>query len=617
MLSLFSSNTHVPFLIDVVPAKKQKREPALKKFDPMIKKKRIEMGEVSKELGGLLDRDDSIECLFKNLEFLATKCGQKGLDKKDVPLLAIAAPSESGKTEFMKWINNHCCTDLNPDVGGIAMTLLKRINGALPDDQKKFDRVLVLFASFNQTSVYHYQTEKGIIVQTTIERLLRSHQGNVDMSKQSLIGPPYGTQHFCDFESFPDIVNAFAEKDRSTAFIFCIDELSKFHDPGEDKEGRYEEYKYLLDNLLVFSHVHLREGGYCAIVGSALTMVDVGGYIIQKSGRALAPIFFGDRKPTIKKKAMELFLEKSSVLECADDDKEKELFNCAVKTAILESYTSIRNWGSIILGVDKTTTRMRIKEKNYPLPETISKEDVFEVCSRTLFNTQKKEGMDTTRLKGIVDKLHGGVRFSNGEHVTDWDNLNVLYSLPAHRLLQLKIDPKEFEHVQSWAINSVYKIYYTIETKDETVKAWELATIALLDLRRAMQYVANDKKPLKLSQMFVNSNVHHNLENNLLNAVASHKAAQQTQSPIPFASVTCDGPTVITADRMNEKGIEGVFRNAEERMDRRQAKICCIRHYRSTRIGQVVEFELFCMAFNERTAEPLFPLSVRKTVNEN
>jgi len=556
--------------------KKQKQGPDLKQFDPTIKKKPIETGQVAAQLGGLLDRNYSIECLFKNLQLLATKRGNRRLDKKDVPLLAVAAPSESGKTEFMKWVNNHCCTDLNPDVDGNAMNLLSTINDASPDGQEKFKHVLVLFASFNQTSSYHYQTEKGMIVETTIERLLRSHQGLLDMSKESTIGPAYNTQHFRDFTAFGDIATAFENDSEkgNTAFIFCIDELSKFHEAGSENEGCYADYKHLLDELLTFSHVRLREGGYCAIVVSALTMVDVGGYVVQRSGRALAPIYFRDRKPTIRKKAMELFLQKSCVSDCAEAEKKKELLICAVRTAILESYTSIYTWRSV-LNVDKTTRRMKIEKRVYGIPKGIGLEDVFELCSRTLFNTSKSEKMDETRLKGIVDELHGGVQFANEEEqisVTTWDNLSVLYSLPAHRLLQiLPMKEKEFQHVHSWAISSVYKLYYDIESIDEIVKAWELATIALLDLRRAMLYVAKDKNPLKLNQMFLSLDrptantmfVHQNLEQNMLDAVGSNEAAKEIQlSSLPGVDDIYDSPTVITSERSNEEGVEGVFQNA-------------------------------------------------------
>ena len=551
--------------------KRRKNGPDLIKFDPTIEKRPIVIGQVSSDLGGLLDREYSIECLFRNLRYVATLLGDKYLDKKDVPVLGLAAPSESGKTEFLKWVNNQCCTDLNPDTDGMAAKLLREINAASPEGQGNFDNVLVLFASFSQTSTYNQNEEKGMIVQTTIERLLRSYHGNLDMVGTYSTGPRYNIQHFSDFKYFHDILTTF-ENDRGkgkTAFIFCIDELSKLHDTA------YDEYKILMDSLLAFSHISLRDGSYCAIVASSLEIAELGEYVVQKSRRALAPIYFRDNKPEIRKKAMEVFLEKSSVLECPEEDKEKELFICAVKTAILESYTSILKWKSI-LDVDKSTRRMTISYENFGLPEGIDLEDVFELCSRTLFKAQKNETMDEKRLKGIVDKLHGRVRLSGTEqvYITKWETLSVRFSLPVHRLLQITTrSDLRYRRVEKWVVNAVYKLYYVNETADDIVKTWELATIAMLDLRRAMQYVAKGNNSPSLNQMFVeldgpNANqmfVHHTLDDRILNSVASDTPARQQQSELPRGDNIFDSPIVITSKIQNKKGIEGVFQNAFRR----------------------------------------------------
>jgi len=78
--------------------------------------------------------------------------GVCSLDKKKVPVLGIAASSGSGKTAFLRWIFNECCS-FNPDAGKSAIDLLRRINEASPHDVPKLGRLLVLFASFNQKSL--------------------------------------------------------------------------------------------------------------------------------------------------------------------------------------------------------------------------------------------------------------------------------------------------------------------------------------------------------------------------------------------------------------------------------------------------------------------------------
>ena len=73
-------------------------------------KKSLPPGELADRFGGLLDRESSKQQLYEGLLQLAKKVGLKSLDKKDVPLLGISGGTESGKTEFLKWIFTHCCT---------------------------------------------------------------------------------------------------------------------------------------------------------------------------------------------------------------------------------------------------------------------------------------------------------------------------------------------------------------------------------------------------------------------------------------------------------------------------------------------------------------------------
>ena len=177
-------------------------------------------------LGGLLDRESSKSDFIKGIRQLASQRGRGDSDKKDIPILALAVPSESGKTEFLKWIHNNCCTFLAGENTKMAQSVLESINGASPEDTgvQDVEHVLVLFASFNQSSVFlgGYEDEHNI-TQTTIERFLRSYQGDIKMDSRTT----YTKRHFDGFENMFDIVDRFEEVRGNTAFIFCIDELSK------------------------------------------------------------------------------------------------------------------------------------------------------------------------------------------------------------------------------------------------------------------------------------------------------------------------------------------------------------------------------------------------------
>ena len=112
----------------------------------MAHKGKLPWGEGPQKFGELQDRDSAKEALYKGLEYLARSRGNAAVDKKKIPLLGIAAPSESGKTEFLRWIFNECCS-FNEDRGKAAQEVLLRINNASPATVPKLDRIMVLFAS--------------------------------------------------------------------------------------------------------------------------------------------------------------------------------------------------------------------------------------------------------------------------------------------------------------------------------------------------------------------------------------------------------------------------------------------------------------------------------------
>jgi hypothetical protein len=56
----------------------------------------LRVGRVAEKVGGLLDRDETIQQLYEGCTYLASKRSTKN----DVPVLALSAASESGKTEM-------------------------------------------------------------------------------------------------------------------------------------------------------------------------------------------------------------------------------------------------------------------------------------------------------------------------------------------------------------------------------------------------------------------------------------------------------------------------------------------------------------------------------------
>jgi hypothetical protein len=80
--------------------------------------------------------------------------GKQNLDKKEVPLIALTGQSETGKTEFLRWVSNNYCTYRSGERTDSAIDSLNELNDSLPTDHIRLENILVLFASINQTSTY-------------------------------------------------------------------------------------------------------------------------------------------------------------------------------------------------------------------------------------------------------------------------------------------------------------------------------------------------------------------------------------------------------------------------------------------------------------------------------
>lgn len=510
---------------------------------PTDQKAILPVGEGAQKFGGLHDRESAKEDLYKGLEYLATSRGNSALDKKKVPVLGIAAPSESGKTEFLRWIFNNCCT-FSPHAGETAKELLRRINAATPDGVRHLDRLLVLFASFNQRSTY--TTGEGPIVISTIERLVRSFEGRVDIQRFDA--------NASALRSWNDLVEMFSNEGKTTGFIVCIDELSKV------RQINSAEYTALMDGLLSFSQDTIAKGGFFAFVGSSLYIYDFGEVVLQASGRAMRRIKFQSHPDTMESKTKD-FVSLSQAFSGAAPRAAEAAFFLTVALQVARSSPNMSDW----LRVAKSKTKVLIPQITYGVPDRIGADSVFLLAARTAFGQQEREVMDRDRLEAVLDKLHGDAELHSAEsddvHLL-WPNLYVTLSLPPWRLLQFYFPHgnQVFSHVQNWVLVELHRLFYS-DGLSEAVKTWELATMGVLELRKAMLQVVRSATP-SLHDIVKDLDAFLKVSNDVLEKTATAESAANSFQDLPRGSDACDElPCFYYAKKSNEEGVEGVFRN--------------------------------------------------------
>ena len=502
------------------------------------------MGEGAQKFEGLHDRESAKEDLYKGLEYLAASRGNSALDKKKVPVLGIAAPSESGKTEFLRWIFNECCT-FSPYSGETAKRLLRRINAASPDNVPDLDRLLVLFASFNhQQSTY--TTGEGPIVITTIERLVRSYEGRVDIQRFDA--------RTAALRSWNDLVEMFSNEGKTTGFIVCIDELSRV------RQLHSAEYTTLMDSLLTFSQYTIAKGGFFAFVGSSLYIYDFGEVVLQASKRAMRRIKFPSHPGTMEQKTKD-FVVGSQVFGGAAARTPEAFFFLKVALQVARSSPRMSDW----LKVAKSRTKVSIPQITYQVPDRFDADNVFLLAARTALGRQEREAMNRDRLDAILDKLHGDAELhdadSDGVHLL-WPNLSVTLSLPPWRLLQFDFPHgnQVFSHVQNWVLVELHRLFYS-DGPCEAVKTWERATMGVLELRKAMLQVVRDATP-SLHDIVGEVGAFLKVSDDVLKKTATAESAANLFQDLPRGSEACDElPCFFYAKKSNEEGVEGVFRN--------------------------------------------------------
>ena len=527
-------------------------------FQP-VGKKILEPDRLSQKVGGLLDRRTTIEQLYRGLEKLAGTMGTPNLDKKRVPIIGITGPSETGKSEFLRWVFNNCCTFQEAVTN--AKRLVQRLNQASSNDQATFDKLLVLFASFNQTSTY--MKGEGPIRETTIERLLRSFHGNTSFEERSKYIRYEG------FNDWHDIIDAFRNTYGNTGFIFILDELSKVREKDES------QYRELMDSILLFSQECLRGGIFCAVIGSSLSIYDLGEVVVTRSRRVIEPINFPKEMPELEAKTREILRNETDVLKGAESNKESVEFSLSVTVKVLQSSSSVLSWEDFACS-PPTRTKIAPPTMYYRMPTTeegealISSDYVFLLASRTVLGKEAVENLDKNAVRAIVDHLSGRLVLETDNHgrISNWTNPRGTLSLPGWRLLQFSVNysAQLFPLVQNWVLVETRKMFYDYGPSEAT-KTWETTTMALLELRKAMLQAVNvNGAPPSLGDIIRGIRVHHNLSQESLDVTASQLAAGNGFFHLPLAVEVITEPKIYLSSIQNERGVEGVLRQCFEDM---------------------------------------------------
>ena len=217
-----------------------------------------------------------------------------------------------------------------------------------------------------------------------------------------------------------------------TAFVFCVDELSKL------REEDALEYKALMDNLLLASQMRLSEGGFCAIVAAALSIYDFGEVVLQLSRRAIVPIQFPAINQEMAERASEFVHNNTEVFKCAGSSKRKEEFNLRVTTSILESRVDLKGWDHI-MDMAPTETRINLPATFYRKPISFTHDEIFLLVAQGLFAENVWVYLDKLKLHELFNFLNGSVKFKPVPDgvLTRFEDQMCQMVVPAWRLLGL------------------------------------------------------------------------------------------------------------------------------------------------------------------------------------
>ena len=565
-------------------AEKEARAKLLAEFDFVqfepVGKKRLERGELSKKLDGLYDRQQSIEDFYRALENVATSMRQKSAketmdeseshgtddvenagdtnedcvdDSAIAPFIAVHGKEGVGKTEFLRWIFNHCCTFQGKQKTAVSKALLQRLNQALPTTEKPLENILVLYASYKGESAH--STNEGPICGTTVERLLRSFHGITEFRDDYPAKKRVRYEHFSKGQH---IIDTFTRLYGKTGFVFLLDDLSELREANES------EYRELLDSILEFSQNCLDQGTLCAVVGSSTSPFELCDTIINHCKKVVQPISFPRKMPDLEA-TIRKFLSKNLQ---SDQDHNDLSFSIAMK--LLQSMSCPSAFEDFL---SETESRKRIKSlipKQFRIPDSVSPEYVFSLAARNLLGVEATELLERQTIEDVVNHLSGHVVFETDAswRLTEWKNSkdwcpSGTLSLPAWRLFQFhtSFNQQLFPQVHNWVWVESRKLFFDYGPTEDT-RTLEIGTMSLLELRKAMLQSVNGSPP-SLKELFNGIHIQHNLSNELLvNSKASSSATKlQCFGALPYSFEVVTEPTLyLSGSASNQKGIEGILK---------------------------------------------------------
>lgn len=525
------------------------------------KKVTLPLGKLAEALGGVKARQATVAQLMEGFRLLASVRGRDNLDKREVPLLAIGNIPQSGKTEFLRWVFNNCCSLCD---GAKAASTLEQINTASPRGSAKLTELVVLFASYNQRSTFVIEEP---IVPTTVERLLRSYFGNVVFGNVD--------EQRYNVHTFQQLFAEFVPN-KSTGLVLCLDELSKV------LEISRAAHQAILDEVMSRCLTWLSQGYFVAVIGASISLYTIGDAVLTQSGRVLFPITFDQDDMSELEEAAREWLARNTNAVCVPSPSMKHHeFALRVALGVLKQSPRISDWSHIIK-TSESASRPTVPILNYSLQNPLADDEFFDLIAEAAvtpgkLSTRHMKWLQSDRvlISYVVSQLHGSVKIDPGSVeleagcLQNWERVTCSLRIPPWRLLQIRLGESgshqsaspmsdRFSYVGDWAIAAVRDLFYSPPT--DMNKFWEFAIMALLELYKTMMVRASDKIPtLRDLLTQLQAELVHACDAEAAAAEASTVKARHAYSALPQRSSASDTPTLYYSNKANEAGIEGVF----------------------------------------------------------
>jgi hypothetical protein len=194
-------------------------------------------------------------------------------------------------------------------------------------------------------------------------------------------------------------------------------------------------------------------------------------------------------------------------------------------------------------------------------------DEVFVLAGRTMFGegaqySLRRQEAAITAMEEL--DARGQIVSQDAAHLYATEFKSYLVRLHAARVLQLR-DPNAahqqlFTFVNPWPLNALRDALYSVGVNPE--KDWELATMALLEIRRGLFHAAHNKPPT-LQELFGRISIRHNLSLEMLGASAAARCCELERLPDVPKYDAARGhalpPTLVHASKQNAPAVEGVL----------------------------------------------------------